>query len=67
MEFVVQSFRRQLAVRGAPGLGSGLAAAGSTWWGEAPERLYDFDEAAGMLNQAFQYSNTLADLSDAAR
>ncbi|MBV8274954.1 MAG: hypothetical protein JO170_06810 [Verrucomicrobia bacterium] len=46
---------------------AGPAVAGSAWWGEAPERLYDFAEAGGMLNPPSGYSNTLADLSDVAR
>jgi hypothetical protein len=31
------------------------------WWGEAPERRYDFDEAASKLNPASGYTNTLAE------
>ena len=36
------------------------------WWGEAPERLYDFDGVASKISPAFGQPNTLGDLSDVA-
>jgi len=53
-------------VSGGHATGKRLGGDGPTWWGEAPERLYAFDEAASKLNPACGYTKTLADLSDEA-
>jgi hypothetical protein len=34
----------------------------NTWWGEAPEQPYDFNEAAALLwSERFGYTNLLAE------
>ena len=40
----------RLYVRSDGGKGDLLACGRETWWGEAPEQLYDFDEGAGLLS-----------------
>jgi hypothetical protein len=37
-----------------------------SWWGEAPERLYDFVGGAGLYWPTPGYAYALADLSDEA-